>query len=601
MNIGKSVFRKFVDGYRISRTEMRPRIIEIEKQAEASNYPQIRVVQKPVEVVQEVVRIVQKPVEITPPKSIDVTQPDSNAIEIPRIPHRAIKLFATKDGETVEKNLNLSYPLIPRKPAKDEKIFAYAKIFWDGKTNRYVYQVIEPEMNDKMKKIMKQTKELLEQRLDVDFSKLKRFEAVEYLKKEIDEILKYFGFIATEEEKQILKYYIERDFIGLEKLEPLMQDPNIEDISCDGIGIPIFVFHRNPNIGSLATNISYDDGDELDSFLIRLSQISGKSISITQPLVDGMLPDGSRIQMTLATDIARRGSNFSIRKFTEEPITPTDMINFGTTDIKTLAYLWFVIDKGMSILVSGGTASGKTSFLNVLSLFIKPEKKIISIEDTGELKLPHAHWVPSVARISISEEKKAGDVDLFDLLKVSLRQRPDYTIVGEVRGAEAYTLFQQMATGHPSMATIHAENLDKLMDRLTTPPISLPASLINSVDIVIFLSRMHYKNKFIRKVVEVDEIAGFNRATGLPTVNPVYKWDPITDKFEVVGSSVILKKVSELSGMGEDDIKKEIESRMIVLGWLYKNKVSNYIDMYKVFSLFYKDPQRLLMMIERES
>jgi flagellar protein FlaI len=208
--------------------------------------------------------------------------------------------------------------------------------------------------------------------------------------------------------------------------------------------------------------------------------------------------------------------------------------------------------------------------------------------------------VPSVARSAIGEEGKMGEVDLFDLLKMSLRQRPDYTIVGEVRGKEAYMLFQEMATGHPSMATIHAENLPKLMDRLTTPPISLPPSLINSIDLIIFLSRMHYRNKFVRKVTEIVEITGFDRNTNMPIVNVVHKWDPMTDKFEVVGRSMLLKKISELTGMKEAEIKREIESRMIVLSWLKTQKITNYVDVYKVFSLYYRDPQRVLSMIEGE-
>jgi flagellar protein FlaI len=597
MNVGKYIVQKFIRGYRISRREEKPiQVIEkviVRESPEETFNKSMEIVHKPPETIQNSAEGEQKPNV--------VHMQVAGSIELPGMPHKMGKMFHVKREFIPEKSINLTYPLIPEKPSKDETVFAYAKIFWDAKSNHYTYQVIEPELTDKLKKIMIRVKELLEQRLDVDFSKLKKLEASNYLKKEVDEILKYFGFVTSEEEKKILKYYIERDFMGLGRLEPLMRDKDIEDISCDGIGIPIFVFHRNPDIGSVSTNVKFDDGDELDSFINRLSQLSGKSISINQPLIEGMLPDGSRIQLTLATDIARRGSNFSIRKFTEEPLTPTHILNFGTTDVKTLAYLWFVIDKGMSILVSGGTASGKTTFLNILSLFIRPEKKIISIEDTGELHLPHSHWVPSVARTAVAEEETSGEIDLFDLLKMSLRQRPDYTIVGEVRGKEAYILFQQMATGHPSLATIHAENLPKLMDRLTTPPISLQPSLINSVDLVVFLSRMNYKNRFVRKVVEVIEIVGFDRRTNMPEINTIYKWDPLTDKFEIVNNSILLKKISELTGMKEVDIKSEIESRMIVLSWLEKHKIVNYLDVYKVFSLFYRDPQRVLSMIEGEA
>lgn len=216
------------------------------------------------------------------------------------------------------------------------------------------------------------------------------------------------------------------------------------------------------------------------------------------------------------------------------------------------------------------------------------------------MRLPHPHWIPTVARTAISVEGKTGEVDLFDLLKESMRQRPDYIIVGEVRGKEAYILFQQMATGHPSLATIHAENLPKLMDRLTTPPISLQPSLIESADLVIFLSIMHYKNKFVRKVTEVIEIAGFDQKTNSPITNPIYKWNPKVDKFDVVGKSALLKKISDLTGLTEKEIINEIERRIIILTWLQKNNISDYVDVYKVFSLYYRDPQKLLSMIEGE-
>lgn len=523
----------------------------------------------------------------------------STAVEIPQLPQ--IKIESEEETQKPLKPVFLTYSLIPQNPVKGEPIFAYAKIFWDDKNNRYFYQLVEPTLSEKLKKIMSRTKELLEQRLDVDFSKLKKTEATKYLNEEIDEILKYFKFTLTETERKILKYYIERDFIGFGKLEPLMRDPNIEDISCDGISIPIFIFHRNSSIGSVISNISFDDSEELDSFVIRLAQLSGKSISVAEPLLDGSLPDGSRLQATLATDIARRGSNLTIRKFTEEPLTPVHLLNYGTIDVKTLAFLWYIVDHGKSIIVSGGTASGKTTFLNVLSLFIRPEKKIISIEDTAELKLPHPHWIPSVARTPIAVEGKPGEVDLFELLKESMRQRPDYIIVGEVRGKEAYILFQQMATGHPSLATIHSENISKLMDRLTTPPISLPPSLIKSVDLVVFIAKMRYKGKFTRKVVEVLEVIDFDPKTNAPIVNEIYKWNPLNDKFEVTNKSILLRRISELTGVNEDEIKKEIEKRIAVLEWMRSHNITDYKKVHQVFSTYYGDPRRLLALVEGDA
>jgi flagellar protein FlaI len=492
------------------------------------------------------------------------------------------------------------YPLIPLKPKKDETVFAYAKIFWDSKQNKNVYQVIEPELTEKLKGIMGKVKELLEQKLDVDLSKMKKTEASDYLNKQIEDIINYFGFKINFTEKQILRYYIERDFIGLGKIEPLFRDPQIEDISCDGVGIPIFVFHRNPNIGSIVTNVTYTDSDELDSFIIRLSQISGKSISIAQPLLDATLPDGSRLQATLGTDIARRGSNFTIRKFTEEPLTPVHLLNYGTIDTKSLAFLWLAVDFGRSILVSGGTASGKTSLLNVLSLFIRPEKKIVSIEDTAELRLPHPHWVPTVARTSISAEGRIGEVDMFALLRESFRQRPDYIIVGEVRGREAYILFQQIATGHPSLATIHAENIGRLMDRLTTAPISLPPPLIGSLDLIVFLSLARYKDKFVRRVTEILEMIEYDPKTKTPVVNQVFKWDPIDDKIKVMNKSIVLKKISDMTGLSEKELVEELKRRTAVLDWMREKNIIDYRDVHRIISMYYSYPGKVLAAIAGE-
>jgi len=500
--------------------------------------------------------------------------------------------------ETIEERrpVQMIYSLIPKKPKKGEKIYAYAKIFWDQRLNKYVYVVVEPEMTAKIKDVMMRVKELLEQKLDIDFSQLRTFEAKNYIRQQVNDIIEYYGFKLTETEKDILHYYMERDFIGLGKTEPLMQDEQIEDVSCDGLNIPMFVFHRNPLIGSVPTNIVYRDTEELDSFVTRLAQLAGKSISVASPLLSGALPDGSRVQATLATDIARRGSNFTIRKFTEKPLTPIHLLNYGTIDVKTLAFLWMAVDFGKSIIISGGTASGKTSLLNVLSLFIRPEKKIVSIEDTPELKLPHPHWVPQVARSAIGteSERKFGEIDLFDLLKESLRQRPDQIIVGEVRGKEAYVLFQEMATGHASLATIHAENMSKLIDRLTTPPIDLPPSLITSADIVLFLIGTRYRDRQVRRVNEVVEIVDMNNETKRPITNQVFRWNPINDTFTTENSSIVLRKIAEQSGMGEKEIIEEFERRMLVLTWMQERNLAEYTDVNTVVNFYYNFPERVI-------
>jgi flagellar protein FlaI len=532
---------------------------------------------------------------LTPVKTEEKeTVKEIEGIEIPEFLPSRVKIEEVEE-EGIEK-ISLIQPLIPRKPKKDEPVLAYAKIYWDEKEKRYVYQVVEPPLTKKLNEILGKVRDIMEQKLDVDFSKLKIFEAKEYLKKQISEIVSYLGFRLSESEKTILQYYIERDFMGLGKIEPLMNDDQIEDISCDGVGIPVFVFHRNPSLGSLMTNVIFESAEELDSFVMRLAQLCGKSISITNPLLSGSLPDGSRVQATLATDIARRGSNFTLRKFTEKPLTPIHLLQYKTLDVKTLAYLWFIVDMGKSVLVSGGTASGKTTLLNVLSIFIRPEEKIVSIEDTPELKLPHPHWIPHVARTAIGTEfgRKQGEVDLFDLLKESLRQRPDYIIVGEVRGREAYVLFQEMATGHPSLATIHAENVQKLLDRLTTPPISLPPSLVASADVIVFMLLVRHRGKQVRRVIEVLEVAGLDEKTRLPIFNQIFKWNPISDSFDVCGKSFILKKISEITGLNEKEIKEEMERRMLLLDWMQKNNILEYEDFCQIMNAYHKNPTQVL-------
>jgi flagellar protein FlaI len=332
--------------------------------------------------------------------------------------------------------------------------------------------------------------------------------------------------------------------------------------------------------------------------VIKLAQKCNKSISIAKPLLDGSLPDGSRIQATLGTDIARKGSNFTIRKFTERPLTPTHMLRFKTLNSTQLAYLWMAIENGQSMLISGGTATGKSSMLNVLSLFIRPNAKVVSIEDTAELRLPLPHWVPHVARTPIAVEGKIGEVSLFDLLKSSLRQRPDYIIVGEVRGKETYVLFQQIATGHTGLATIHAANFPQLIDRLITPPISLPPTLLENIGIIVFLVVTKIKGAYVRRANSIVEITGMKNER--PLFRPIFNWKAIGDTFELKGKSVVMKTIANRQGLTEEHIKDELARRKTILEWMLKRGVYDYKDVARIVSTYYSDPGRLLDYISAE-
>lgn len=509
----------------------------------------------------------------------------------------AFPFIDTGKGESRE-GVNISYPLIPRDPKRGETIYAYAILRWEPDKGQVIYNVIEPDVSQNDLDIIEKAKRRLEEILDVDFYKLGPVRAKDMLRGQIENILTELE-ILDPEERRVIIYYIERDIIGYEKLEPLMNDPNIEDISCDGVGIPIFVYHRDPKLGSLRSNIMFTTHDELNDFVVRLAQKSKKSITIAEPLLDASLPDGSRVQATLGTDIARKGSNFTIRKFTERPLTPAHMLLYRTLDSTQLAYLWMAIEHGQSVLVSGGTATGKTSLLNVLSLFIRPNLKIVSIEDTPELRLPHPHWIPHVARTPLTIKRKTGEVTLFDLLKSSLRQRPDYIIVGEVRGKEAFVLFQQIATGHAGISTIHAASMPQLIDRLTTPPISLPPTLIENINVIVFLVLARLKGKYVRRTDSIVEVVGVRKDR--PVTRTVFKWNPSQDTFEISEKSVIMEYMAKRLGMAEDAMRAEIARRKRILEWMAENSILDYRDVAKIISLYYSDPSKLLNIISGSS
>jgi len=493
------------------------------------------------------------------------------------------------------RDVNIFYDLIKH----DSEVFASANIKWSDAQSSLIYQLIEPKLTLEERTILNKIKTMLIEKLDIDFTTLRKGQARDYLIKRFEDMITTMVPDISEDKKKDFLYFIERDFVGLGKIEALMKDPNLEDISCDGVGVPLYIYHRDPLIGSVKTNIFFETGEELDIFVNKLAQRCGKSVSVARPLIGGTLPDGSRIQATLGTDIARKGSNFTIRKFTEKPLTPINLLNLKTIDPKIAAYLWLCVEYGRSILISGGVATGKTTLLNAMSLFIKPELKIVSIEDTAELLLPHPHWVPSVARLPIVEigTKKLGEVDLFDLLKESLRQRPDYLIVGEVRGREAYVLFQQIATGHSSLSTIHADSMERLIDRLTTPPISLPANLIEALDIIIFLVRIKYGAMYVRRIRGVYEILGFNRKKNFPIVNELFRWDPNNDTYEAVNPSFVLKRISQQHGIKQEYLQQELSRRIKILEWMVEKNIEDYRDVSKISKLYYARPDELLEVI----
>ncbi len=523
-------------------------------------------------------------------QSKETTQIKNLPIVFNKLPEDIKRTIPVEWTPTDFKSVDERYPLIPP--------HAYAHIFWKEDENTLVYYVEEPPLTKEDQTLLERIRSLLIDIIDMSaYDLIRTGSAEEYISKKFDEVVDEYGFKLTQMQRERLRYYILRDFVGLERIEPLMRDPQLEDISCIGPGVPIYVYHRH--YGSLKTNIVFDDPDDLNRFIVKLAQMCGRHVSVAEPLLQGALPDGSRVQATYAItkDISTKGSSFSIRKFTKDPLTITDLMRFGTLPSLLAAYLWLAVERGQSILIAGGTATGKTTLLNTLALFIPPEAKVISIEDTPELRLPHEHWSQKIAR-----ETERGGVTMFDLLKAALRERPDYIVVGEVRGKEAYVLFQGMATGHPGLATIHAEDMDTLVDRLTTPPISLPVSLLHSLDIIIFMTKARVGSVDVRRIREIYEVTGVDISEKRPLVNKLVRWIPAEDKFEFVSDrSVVVDRIVENTGISAESIWSEIRRRQRVLEYLKNKNIRYYKDVGRIIARYYRDPEGVLEEISRDT
>ncbi len=498
--------------------------------------------------------------------------------------------FITLPASTDIAKTNIRYPLL--------EPMVYAHIRWLPAARQLIYEVEEPLLDDGERALLKKLEEAIENLLDVKLSSVRhRKEAVSYLEQKTRQVLHDARIQITPDQYLRVFYYLYRDFIGLNEIEALMHDPYIEDIGCPGTKDSVYVVHRR--FGSIQTNIRFVNAEELGNFVIKLAERTGRYISYASPLLDGALRDGSRVQATLAKDITTKGPTFSIRKFRKNPFSPVDMIKLGTASPTLLAYLWTLIEAGSSLLVCGATSTGKTTFLNVLSMFIPMERKIISLEDTRELSLPHENWIPAVARPGFgppeSTGKRYGEVDLFDLLKESFRQNPDYVIVGEVRGAEAYVLFQGMSSGHASLGTIHAASAEDVVKRLETPPISLSPTLLEALDALVVMVNAGEKGKSSRRIQEVAEIEGVDAQTGHVKTTKPFFWLPNVDEFrEEVDTSTVLRKVAFRKGKTMHDVLAELHHKRRMLEWLVEHNVVYYKDVASMINMYYKDPERVM-------
>ncbi|MDD1684602.1 MAG: type II/IV secretion system ATPase subunit, partial [Methanoregula sp.] len=386
-----------------------------------------------------------------------------------------------------------------------------------------------------------------------------------------------------------LQYFLIRNFIGWSRIDPLMKDPHLEDISCDGNKIPLFLYHRKYR--NIKTNIAFES-DVLNSLAITLAQRSGKHISTGSPMVDATLPEGSRLQLTLGTEVTTRGTSFTIRKFREEPFSPVELMENGTFYADALVYFWLAIENNKSLLFIGGTASGKTTSLNAVSLFIPPVAKVVSIEDTREITLYHDNWIASVTREALSEGGNA--ISMFDLLKAAMRQRPEFILVGEVRGVEAQTLFQAMNTGHTTFSTMHAGSVDAAIHRLESEPLNVPRNMVQALNIISVQALVYHGTERVRRVQEIVEIAGIDPSTGNLRVNNVFMYDPVKDRFSYTGRSQIYSDIAEKRGWTREQLEAEIQVRKNLLEAMKTQEILDYISVATVFHAYNIDPANVL-------
>ncbi len=540
------------------------------------------------------------------PKTQNKNFPDTStkAIQSAKAAQVATKALQTQKAQGSQKLIELN-PIIPPLPYFSSKTkidvryavmppYAFIHIYWDSKRNELIYEVEEPILTDKEKKILTKVKKGVEEILDISFLKEKTTDSiVEYLKKSSKLLLSEFGIKISKEVYNKIFYYIYRDFIGLNEIESLMKDFFVEDVECNGIDSPIYIIHRIYR--NMRTNITFKGrkGVEiLASFVEKLAQRCGKYVSYATPILDGSLPDGSRVNATFTEDVSSKGPSFSIRKFTKVPWTPIQLLKFNTLSPEILAYFWLLLQYKSNILVVGGTASGKTTLINSLAFFIPPEDRVVTIEDTKELLLPRENWLPNVARIGMGISK-VGEVSLFDLLRGSFRQNPDYVIVGEVRGKEAYVLFQGMASGHAGISSMHAESVDTIIKRLETPPINLSPTLVNTLDVIVVMTHAIVNKKKTRRLREIIEIVDVN-PDGIAITNTPFKWNPSDDSFYFKTESQVFKKIMRKYGLTNEEILKEFERRTALIYELLKRNITDFTTVQKIVNLYYKDPNSVL-------
>ncbi len=418
-------------------------------------------------------------------------------------------------------------------------------------------------------------------------------------KRILDKYSRRFARLRNPETRDKIFYYLERDLLGYGPIHAIMADWRIEDISCDGVMAPLYVWHRRYE--SIPTNVKFVDKEMLDDFIVKLAHKSGKHVSSAFPIVDAMIFGKHRLAASFREEVSPKGSTFTIRKFREEPYSVIDLMNLGTVNDEISAYFWLMMENRASMLIIGGTAAGKTTLLNAIAGLIKPGYKVVTVEETAEINIPTENWVQFTSRESYGMSgSKIGEVSLFDLIKTSLRYRPDFLVVGEVRGEEAFVLFQAVATGHGGLCTIHGESFDSAVKRLTSPPMNVAESYIPLMNVAVMLERVMLPKTvagvpFGRRITTVWEVEDFNKYV------PVFEWSPTEDLYyNYTKRSVMLHRFAYRTGRSFGDMLEEIQKRRALLRWMQGNNVRNVKEVFKYVTEYYVDAKGLFRRLNIE-
>ncbi|MFB6178820.1 MAG: type II/IV secretion system ATPase subunit [Halorientalis sp.] len=476
------------------------------------------------------------------------------------------------------------------------KPYAYTSILYDEDENEYFYHVTEPILDDFEQYVREDLIDLLRDNLLYhNFEDEAERETV--FRREAKKLIREHAATVESGSLHKLLYYLLRGFIHFGPIDPLMRDPAIEDISCDGADVPVFVYHREYR--DLMTNISFSR-NRLDPYTFRLAQRAGKQLTISNPLVDASLPDGSRIQLTLGGDVSTRGSNFTIRKFSDVPFTPVDLVQTNTFSVEQMAYFWLVIENNKSLIFAGGTGSGKTSSMNAVSFFIPPRSKVVSIEDTREIDLPHENWIQSVTRAGVTAEGR-GEVSMYKLLQAALRQRPEYLLVGEIRTEErvALSFFQAMSTGHTAYTTLHADSIETALSRLQNPPLNVPTQMVQNLDVVSIQSQTFLGDTRVRRNHTTVELSPGDYGSGIDS-NVIFRRDPATDTHEKIGTSNVLQEIATDRGWDDATLEQELSNRERVIEYLIDAGMTSYNEVAQTIHLYHRHPDQLLEQIRTD-